>query len=698
MTATFGKLEREKLTLEPGLNVIHAPNEWGKSTWCAFLAAMLYGLDTRSKSTRTALADKERYAPWSGSLMEGCMDINWNGKDITIERTTKGRVPMGQFRAYETASGLEVKELTAANCGSLLLGVERSVFLRSGFIRLNQLPVTEDEALRRRLNALVTTGDESGTAERLAKALREQKNRIRYHKAGLLPAAEAEYQELERKLRELEMGQIQMDQTAEQLARLEEKQRALENHRAALRYQAALEGKRHLDDALRMLTDTESKLAEMEAACRSLPSREEAVRMLEQLDRLRTRENQLQAEREQLIMPEGEGHGPECFTGMDGTEAAAQARQDGNNYRKWKKRGSLLWILGLAVALCGGVAAVWYLLPGLICAGVGLAMVIAGLVFRIICGRKCRKLERKHGTANIYQWTDMAEEYAVRLRDERRMAEAYAKRKNSLELSYRDLRAHIRRITNGVPLENCRREWERVVSCWDRRNTAQREWQQAKRHYESLHAVVRETRAPEYPDDLDCSDGETQWLLSECAAQRRALENRLGQFQGKLEALGDRNALSRQLQQAEKRIRKLEEAYQALSIAQETLAEATEELQRRFAPKIAKRTQELMGRMTGGRYTRLNLGSDLKLHAGAEQENTLREALWRSDGTVDQLYLALRLAVSEALSPDAPLILDDALVRFDDRRLRSAMEILKEEACQKQVILFTCQKRELDIM
>ena len=46
MTATFGKLSHETLELQPGLNVIHAPNEWGKSTWCAFLMAMLYGIDT----------------------------------------------------------------------------------------------------------------------------------------------------------------------------------------------------------------------------------------------------------------------------------------------------------------------------------------------------------------------------------------------------------------------------------------------------------------------------------------------------------------------------------------------------------------------------------------------------------------------------------------------------------------------------
>ena len=48
MTATFGKLERAELTLQPGLNILTAPNEWGKSTWCAFLVAMLYGLDTLS--------------------------------------------------------------------------------------------------------------------------------------------------------------------------------------------------------------------------------------------------------------------------------------------------------------------------------------------------------------------------------------------------------------------------------------------------------------------------------------------------------------------------------------------------------------------------------------------------------------------------------------------------------------------------
>ena len=142
------------------------------------------------------------------------------------------------------------------------------------------------------------------------------------------------------------------------------------------------------------------------------------------------------------------------------------------------------------------------------------------------------------------------------------------------------------------------------------------------------------------------------------------------------------------------RIATLEDTYAALTIAQNALAEASAELQRRFAPRIAKRAQELLCALTGGRYDRLMLSKDLSLRSAAQNEDTLRDALWRSDGTADQLYLALRLAVADALAPESPLILDDALIRFDDTRLKAALAILKEESQHRQILLFTCQSRE----
>ena len=75
MTATFGKLEKAKLTCAEGLNLIHAPNEGGKSTWAAFYQAMLYGIDTRDRDKKGYLAPKNHYQPGSGAPMEGEMVV-----------------------------------------------------------------------------------------------------------------------------------------------------------------------------------------------------------------------------------------------------------------------------------------------------------------------------------------------------------------------------------------------------------------------------------------------------------------------------------------------------------------------------------------------------------------------------------------------------------------------------------------------
>jgi uncharacterized protein YhaN len=158
--------------------------------------------------------------------------------------------------------------------------------------------------------------------------------------------------------------------------------------------------------------------------------------------------------------------------------------------------------------------------------------------------------------------------------------------------------------------------------------------------------------------------------------------------------LGHETTLRTQLKAVNKKIAQLEDIYAALELAQNALFTATTQLQRRFAPRISKRAQALFAKLTSGRYQQLTLSQDLSVNARTEAEDTLRASQWRSDGTVDQLYLALRLAVAEELTPDAPLVLDDALVRFDDKRLTLAMDILKEAAEEKQVILFTCQGRE----
>ena len=172
LAATFGKLEQEQLELSPGLNLIEAPNESGKSTWTAFLRVMLYGLNTRDRSPN---ADKRRYLPWSGSAMEGVLEAAADLGDITLlRRTARANSPMGAFSAVYTGTAQAVTDLTAASCGETLLGVPQDVFERSAYIRQTGLAVEQSKALEQRITSLVTTGEEDTSFTGAADQLRRQ--------------------------------------------------------------------------------------------------------------------------------------------------------------------------------------------------------------------------------------------------------------------------------------------------------------------------------------------------------------------------------------------------------------------------------------------------------------------------------------------------------------------------------------------
>ena len=75
-----------------------------------------------------------------------------------------------------------------------------------------------------------------------------------------------------------------------------------------------------------------------------------------------------------------------------------------------------------------------------------------------------------------------------------------------------------------------------------------------------------------------------------------------------------------------------------------------------------------------------------------------RSVLTLSQGTLDELYLAVRLALCEQILPeDAPIFLDDALVNFDDTRMRAALTVLFELAERRQILLFSCHAREAEV-
>lgn len=700
MTATFGKLANDTLVLQPGMNVIRADNESGKSTWCAFVAAMLYGIDTRERSKQNVLADKERYQPWSGAPMAGRMDILWNGRKITIERRSKGRGVFNDFSAYETDTGSYVTELTADNCGQVLLGVEKPVFTRTAFIRLTDMPVEQHEALRARLNALVTTGDESGTSTALGVKLKELKNRCRFNRSGLLPQLELQRDELENKLSQMQTLQQQLSALRQQQTQLQQQIRDLENHRATLAYQEDIQQSEKLVAAKLACGYAAEKLKKMEQACAVLPDRTVAAAALEEIRQLRDRWDTLAMEMQMLPSPTQAPDTPYPFAGLKEADAVRYAQTDEKVYQE-ACRESKPGIKQYLPLLLIPVGILLFFIPHWIGLAFGVVALLSavGLFAMVYSGAKRAAetvvaLNAKYAPLPPEQWVSAAKSYAEMLRKYADDQAALQEKRQQLENRRTELKMQIDKVTDGTSFSAAEEKWRAVARQWEKLQQQREEYRRAETLVQAIKSTGDRVQKPEYPDNLTLTRQETELRLQQLTLQQSRLQENAGSCSGQILSLGNEETLQRQLSQVKQRIVALEETYDALVLAQQTLAAAENALQRRFAPRISKRTQELFSRLTGNRYDRLQLKEDLSLSVGAVGETTLHDSLWRSDGTVDQLYLALRLSVAEELAPQAPLVLDDALVRFDDTRLATAMALLEEMALQRQILLFSCQSRE----
>ena len=161
--------------------------------------------------------------------------------------------------------------------------------------------------------------------------------------------------------------------------------------------------------------------------------------------------------------------------------------------------------------------------------------------------------------------------------------------------------------------------------------------------------------------------------------------------------MGDPLVLSSSLTYMKNEYEELCDEYDAIALALDTLREADEEIQRRFSPELGRVASGYMSAVTGGRYSDVLINRDFSAMTRVSDDAVSHSAEYLSAGTLDIMYLAVRLAVCELALPEGepcPLILDDALVNLDEERHEQAMKLLGEIAKERQVILFSCRRQD----
>ena len=209
----------------------------------------------------------------------------------------------------------------------------------------------------------------------------------------------------------------------------------------------------------------------------------------------------------------------------------------------------------------------------------------------------------------------------------------------------------------------------------------------------------------EEPEELEgevtLSREEAERRLGETEYSLRETERSLDREEVLFGLLGDPLVLASQAEALRDVIRQKEAELSALDLAEQALVQAGKEMQSRFAPLVSKEAGELLRGFTGGRYTGIFFDRDLHFSVQPAEDLQPRSLEYLSEGTKNQVYLAVRLAICRLALPaedPCPLILDDVLLTFDDARAERALRVLLELSEERQILFFTCSGREREML
>lgn len=656
--ATYGKLDQARLDLQPGLNVICAPNEGGKSTWCRFLLAMFYGLNTRQRGD---LADKNRFQPWSGSLMQGKLELSAGDKDLTLSRRTqRPDAPLGVFSCTYSGTDTPVSGLDAARCGETLLGVPQSVYQRCAFIPSGSLAIDADADLERRISALISTGDEKISFSQVESRLKKQLRQRKYNRSGSIPLLEAEIAGLRAAQQEAQTLTGQLENLQQQLSQAREDQA----RRRQARLQAAQEA-----------------LHEKERCLQALPDSSDLQRINQQLGAVRSLGDQVQQAQEAVSRQESAIEAQLQELNRNPLHPMTKAQLEAQLQIQPPAPPQVAQLLiSLALGLCGG-GFLWYEIdrPQVLwlCLACAVTALAAGNFLRLLIRRIRLQQSRRRELSRQEELRKLAESYLPALEELEAQRALLRQKQQILSDGDRRLRTQLSDLLSQVS------RWDdSVQSAGDIRRFVRETAQNRDRLAQELHQAQTQL---------------LQAQMSDADDTVTHLQQQIAQVQGRLDAGRDAQTLGDQISRLEEELVRQQAEYDALRLSLDALQTANTTLQNRFSPELGRRAAEIFADMTGSTWSHILLDREFHLSAESGSDPTRRSVQLLSAGTADQLYLAVRLAICEMILPpeqNPPLILDDALLTFDDARLSTTLDYLTRLGAQRQILLFTCQGRE----
>lgn len=704
----YGVLSDLSINLEPGLTIIYGLNGAGKSTLISFIRACFYGFYPRSSA--------QRYEPFNGGSHGGSLQITHNNKKYLISRLTDQR-SKGLLKIENITTGEDVNQ---AFIEEILSGITQSVFtsvFAFDLNDLNELGLLRDHDLNAFLYSmgLGSSVSLSEANRRLTKVMdsiykplghKPPLNRLISEMKVIDEQLQAtgnllgEYQDL---IQQIRVGEQRVTQLKQQKVKLDDEIKATT---------LLLEGWKHwqkyetISQKLQQLSQTENNLQQAEATLHKVEiqhdiDQEKLVSATVKQTDINKKLGQI-ATQFSLLMPEilSKVELKTIQNWINQIEIIYSSVEQKPPRTAW-----LVRMVGLLVAT--GLGVVFFLLNHDVAFWTitfVIIFVIGEMLYTIrkqrICiqnnRRKLAKLLNQLGiesfSKNIAALKPIIDRDFELYREKRQLEEL----KNQVLAQISQLEQSVNTKQNQIDI------WKQKVG--EARNILELQYQAENvktvlgTFFGKEHEEIEKLYQGINKESLICRYTKLQNEVDIIETQLEKAINQIGTYIAKKEDLENnqnQEALQLKLTTLETKADSLANKWAAYRVCQWAITNVSTRFERDKQPYVLKLATDYFKQITEGKYTRVFAPIGEKQLRVEANNGSVLSANALSRGTVEQLYLCLRLALAAniaKLKTKLPLIADDILVNFDHRRLQQAIAVIREISLNQQIILLTCHK------
>lgn len=745
--ASFGGLKNKQIDFGDNFNIVYGNNENGKTTIMNFVKMMFYGTERGSGQISKNL--RKKYTPWDNSGMAGSIDFEMKGRNYRIERifgssnstdkVTLIDLDLGEHKAVSTDIG---NDLFGLSCPAF----ERSVFVgQFGFPESNAIAEGE---INSKLSNLTLTGDQTVSFDEINKRLYDAKTNLTTKRGvGLYDKNVTAYRELTDKLNSLEQLQQTLNskqENADQInglienlkakyTELKEKIDGEKDFKNAQKLKELLLLKEKLDTLNQSLKLSDGKLID-EMFLRKIEFCLSKIKNSEQKATAKIKEIEILQNNLDLALNPSPDMTPERTEQLKQKVANLEKEQSQINSdierleNSPKPKNTLFLImLILGLSLCGsgiGIIILKTVLWGGALTAVGLISVIIAFILKINAKGKISKNDKELLDLKLKQnqlisliVTEKANLNAINtaINSNATMIENQKQRlkecKNELEFLKEE------KQTNTDNLFKAYAPYKTVTDIEEIRNSLEDIREKAltqKEIKQNINYILRDVGNISYEEarlkleklQIYKNNIDFEFLKQELEQTSKQLTEKVSEFatlNTEIKTIKENTAniqsIKAKLNRLQETIESQKEYCDALDIASSVLAESFVEVRRSFGSVLEKRASDIFKGITNGQYQNMSISKSFEIAVEKADVFGSKEIDYLSNGTADQAYLSLRLAICELIGQTngrLPILLDDALAQYDDTRTKTALEFLKEYSKEGQIILFTCHNSILN--